>query len=78
MWGCWGLERGPVGQVQVLDGRTGRRLRTVAVGLGPAALAVDERYRECRQSTGTGAAHLATDAPFLPLPEGRGTLAFLG
>jgi hypothetical protein len=27
----------------VLDGRTGRRLRTVAVGLGPAALTVDER-----------------------------------
>ena len=29
--------------MQVLDGRTGRRLRTVAVGLGPAALTVDER-----------------------------------
>jgi hypothetical protein len=31
------------GRVQVLDGRTGRRLRTVAVGRGPAALAVEER-----------------------------------
>ena len=31
------------GRVQLLDGRTGRRLRTVAVGLGPTALAVEER-----------------------------------
>jgi hypothetical protein len=29
--------------VQVLDGHTGRGLRTVAVGLGPTALAVEER-----------------------------------
>ena len=29
--------------MQVLDGRTGRLLRTVAVGLGPVALAVDTR-----------------------------------
>jgi hypothetical protein len=27
----------------VLDGQTGRRLRTVAVGLSPAALSVEER-----------------------------------
>ena len=32
----------PVGQVQVLDGRTGRLLHTVAVGADASALALDE------------------------------------
>jgi YVTN family beta-propeller protein len=41
LWPSW--SSATAGRVQVLDGRTGRRLRTVAVGLGPAALAVDKR-----------------------------------
>ena len=33
----------PAGQVQMLDGRTGRLLHTVAVGADASALALDER-----------------------------------
>jgi hypothetical protein len=33
----------PVGQVQVLDGWTGRLLHTVAVGTDASALTLDER-----------------------------------
>jgi YVTN family beta-propeller protein len=41
LWPSW--PSATSGRLQVLDGRTGRHLRTVAVGLGPAALAVDKR-----------------------------------
>jgi DNA-binding beta-propeller fold protein YncE len=42
--GCPGNATG-VGRVEVLDGRSGARLRTIAVGVSPAMTVVDERTR---------------------------------
>jgi len=77
--GPWDPKRGPTGRgsVSVLDGRTGRVLHTIPVGVGPAVVSLDTRSQRALVVNMLGSGSPAVDAwAWLPVPL-RHALPFL-